>query len=110
MYGQKSDTTTWTRYEKKEVELKGLKVRVCSHAWEKISGWCKAADSEVSGMGMVKRVGSVFTVYDAHLLEQECTGAYTELKPDALANYIQWLAKRRKRLADCRLWWHTHCN
>lgn len=88
----------------------GLSVVFSQHVWEKIYGWCRAADTEISGMGLVKKEGGVFKVYDIFLPEQECTGSSTEMNQDALAALITKLHKTKIPADHFRCWMHTHYN
>lgn len=100
-----------------------LEVHVERHVWSKMFGWCRAANSEVSGLFMVRldswgwavRNGRIepkakFTAYDVYFPEQRCSGAYTELEDAAVGKLSMRLHKKKKKLEELRGWWHTHYN
>lgn len=92
------------------VYTKGLEVNVKPGVFSKMFGWCKAADSEVSGLFLVKKEAQRFLIYDAFILPQECTSAATELDPQGIAKLMAELHKKKIPLSDLRGWWHTHYN
>lgn len=85
-------------------------VIVQSHVWKKIHGWCKAAKSEVSGLGLVRLTSKGMEVYDVFLPKQKCSSGYTELDDLATPKLITRLHKTKRRTEDLRFWWHTHYN
>lgn len=93
-----------------ELDAKHLKVLIERHCWQKMNGWCKAASSEVSGMGLAKIVDGSFVVYDVFLPKQYCSSGYTELDDRANARLQQRLYRMGKDLTHYRFWWHTHYN
>jgi hypothetical protein len=88
-----------------------IKVLIERHVWQKIHGWCKAANSEVSGWALVcKDEKGNFVAYDAFLPKQQCSSGYTDIDDDAAAKLRYKLFKKGKPLEHFRLWWHTHYN
>lgn len=98
-----------------------IKVHVERHVWSKMHGWCKAANSEVSGLFMVRlkewewqfkdgkiQPKALFEAYDIYFPEQKCTAAFTELAETSVAKLSMRLHKKKKKLEDLRGWWHTH--
>lgn len=85
-------------------------VIVQDHVWKKIHGWCKAARSEVSGLGLVRLTDRGMEVYDVFLPKQKCSSGYTELDELATPRLITKLHKTKRRTQDLRFWWHTHFN
>ena len=88
----------------------GIKVHIEKHAWNKMHGWCKAAESEVSGVGLCTVKGSIFTVYDVFFPKQYCSGSYTEIDDAALLKLNYHVHKNKKNVEDIKFWWHTHYN
>lgn len=88
----------------------GVRVVFKNSVWEKIFGWCRAADTEISGMGLVKKDGGVFTVYDIFLPKQECSSASTEMDQGSLADLMIFLHKNKIPQDHMRCWMHTHYN
>src|SRR4051812_27249037 len=80
------------------------------HVWHKMMGWCKAAKSEVSGMGLCKIVKGSFVVYDVFFPLQYGSSGYTELDDRALAKLQIALYNKKIPANHFRFWWHTHYN
>ncbi len=93
------------------IEIKApLECHLEEHVWKKMMGWCKAAKSEVSGMGLCVIEKGVFRVYDVFFpLQYDSTG-YTELDDRALAKLQIGLYKKKVPSNHFRFWWHTHYN
>lgn len=85
-------------------------VEIAPSVWDDIYGWCKAAKSEVSGLGIVERDGGEFVVTDAFLLDQVCGSGSTEIDTDAIAKLQFDLHKKKIPQSALRFWWHTHYN
>lgn len=77
---------------------------------KKIQYWADAADGEVSGLGIVEVENGRYVVRDVFILEQECSGADTELKPEAISKLITDIIKAGKDPAKLKFWWHSHVN
>lgn len=89
----------------------GVKLYIQKHCWEKMHGWCKAANSEVSGLGLAQIVDGIFVVSDVFLPKQYCSGAATELDDIAKGALNYHLYQKNKRYPKMvRIWWHTHYN
>ncbi len=93
------------------IQNKGLEVSIKQEAWDKVMGWCRAAESEVSGLGLVKvdDAGKLM-IYDALLLDQTASGASTILNKTAITDLMAKLHKDEVPLSHLKLWWHTHYN
>lgn len=79
--------------------------------WHKMSGWCKAANCEVSGLGLIRDDGSHYTVYDVFLPPQYGATGFTELDQDGIAQLMMDINRKSpERLKDLKYWWHTHYN
>lgn len=89
---------------------KGVKIRMRKEVYDSMIGWCRAADCEVSGLGLVRQIGHEFLIYDIWLPLQEGSGSTTELDQGSIAWIMQECHKRGSPLADLRFWWHTHYN
>lgn len=87
-----------------------IKVHIERHAWNKMYGWCKAARSEVSGMGLVSIIDDTFVVTDVFLPKQYCSSGYTELDDVANSKLQERLIRRGTDMKQYRFWWHTHYN
>lgn len=90
-----------------------VKVFIEKHAWAKMHGWCKAAQSEVSGWGVVyKDEDGNFVVYDVFLPKQQCSSGYTDIDDDAAARlrFKKYRGGKGIPMDHWRFWWHTHYN
>ncbi len=94
----------------KELTAPHIEVHMERHVWDKMYGWCKAARSEVSGMGLVKIVDGKFIVYDAFLPKQYCSSGYTEIDDISNSKLQERLIRKGQEMTHFRFWWHTHYN
>lgn len=76
---------------------------------DRIMRWARAADGEVSGLGVLKvnAKKSEIELVRVDILKQECTGASTELDDAAVAKY---LFERDQDHQEVRFWWHSHAD
>lgn len=86
------------------------KILIAKDLMDKMFGWANAAKGEVSGMGLVRRAGDIFTIYDVFILPQESDAGYTELDRDGLAKLSMDLHKKGAAVKDLRFWWHSHAD
>lgn len=104
---------TWNKEDdvvKQDSFTKGLKVEIDEKSWDTLFGWCRAATSEVSGMGLIKKDGSTFSIYDVFLPKQTCHHSGTTLTEEGKALLQGELHKKKIPGSNLRLWWHTHYN
>lgn len=87
-----------------------IEIHIEKHCWQRMHGWCQAANTEVGGNGLAKWEGNIIRVYDVFLPKQYCTGAYTELDDRANSKLQGKLMDRGQNMDDFRFWWHTHYN
>lgn len=85
-----------------------LSVVLDGKVWDNIYGWCRATKSECSGMGLVKKDGGTFRVYEAFLPEQKCTSVGTKITPKGRNDMMVEIVKRKLPGSDLKFWWHTH--
>ena len=90
--------------------LEKAEVFLPEHVYAKMFGYIDAVDGEISGMGEVQRVGSVYTVMDIWLLKQECTGASTSIDAVSLADLRAEVYGQGRAQNGFQLWWHSHAN
>lgn len=84
-----------------------MQVQIPRKVYEKIMHWINKSDKEVGGFGRVTwhPTTGVFWVEDAHLVEQEVSGATVDLDP----NGVNRLAfKTRGQPGELKWWWHSH--
>lgn len=84
-------------------------IKVWSSVLAKISLWTRlSSPNEVSGIGLVKKVGSVFEVYAVFLLKQKVTSADSDLDEQEVMKLMADLNKKGIPTEDLRFWWHSH--
>ncbi len=103
-------TKRYTAVKEVKAKTQGFKVRIEHHVRRKIHGWCKAATSEVSGVGLVEKKGSEFLIYDAVILPQKCSSGFTQLDEGEVDKFLMRLRRRGGAINDMKFWWHTHYN
>lgn len=103
----------------------GIKVHIEKSAWKNMYGWCRAATTEVSGLGLATLHDGVFTVSRVFFPEQMCSRGYTELIKDGQSRLINHLTMKHLAKFDndaikmiesgekapgelLKFWWHTH--
>lgn len=86
-----------------------LSIHVDDEVWQKVMYWIDKSPVEISGLGKVvydERSG-IFRVIDAFLVDQENSGAETEMQDSAVAKLMYETHKQPGRLC---WWWHSHVN
>lgn len=79
-------TTDVTQIETSaQLQACGLELQIEGRAWDKLMGYCRATNLEVSGFMLMVRDGNVMTIKDAYIVEQECTSTSTEMSSTAIA-------------------------
>ena len=87
-----------------------LKVEIEKSVNEDIFGWCRAANSECSGMGLATMQNGVIRVTKAFFPKQYCSAGYTELDWRSLGKLRYHLHNKNVDPILLRWWWHTHYN
>ncbi len=87
-------------------------VRLNYNAYSKLRGYINNVENEVGGLGSVFIKGQSLIVKDIFLIEQEVSGASTNLSADGLAKFYQERLKANKKddMGSYKLWWHSHYN
>lgn len=90
----------------------GFQVHIEKTCWERMHGWCKAASSECSGMGLayIDHAEKRIVVYDVFFPKQYCSPGYTEIDDRAQGKLVYRLHKQNVDPTHFRFWWHTHYN
>ncbi len=79
-----------------------------SESYAKICNWVDLCSKEISGLGTIEiREDSIY-VDQVYLLDQEVTGADTDIDSVAIAKLLGNLPKSSKN--RLRFWWHSHVN
>jgi len=86
-----------------------MKFLIDSKVYAKVMYLVQKCDKEISGLGRVKIEGNTVRIVDMVLLEQEVTGATTDITPDAVSKAL-FDAYKDGGLAKGELlwWWHSH--
>src|SRR5665213_1998913 len=80
-------------------------------AMKKVMYYAQAADGEVSGLGIIEKdAEGKYVVTEVFLLDQECTGADTEINPEAISSLMITLMQANKDPGKLKFWWHSHVN
>lgn len=87
------------------------KLFIMPECMKRITYYTEAADGEVSGLGTIKKDEKGLLIIDkVFLLDQECSGADTEIKPEAIHNLMYDLIKIGDDPGRIKFWWHSHDN
>lgn len=86
-----------------------LRLLIPRKSYNKIMGYAKACDQEISGFADVeyKQDESAFVVGQVYLLEQEVGPAETEMTEEAVSQLMLKFINEGKTQMP-RLWWHSH--
>jgi len=85
-------------------------VFITPSAKQKLDLYIELAEGEISGLGTVTRLGNDFLMTEVHLLEQECTGASTELSSEDVSKFLLQAVRAGLDPATIKLWWHSHAS
>lgn len=80
-------------------------VNILPEVYQKIMFWVDECDKEISGFGKVVVKDGAYWVIEAYLLEQEVSGATTDIDAVALGKLMAETIKERGHL---NFWWHSH--
>lgn len=76
--------------------------------WERLLGWTRATDREVSGLGQLEIRDGKLRVSRLYLPPQVSNAIETELQPRGLATLMLDLVSSGSDPLSLRLWWHSH--
>lgn len=83
-------------------------LRFTPYAWAKLRYIQEIGDTEVSFMALTKRP-ELNLVVDVLMVPQECSQAFTEFKPDGLADFFERMVDAGHHPEEFgRIWCHTH--
>jgi len=83
-------------------------VFITPSAKQKLDLYIELAEGEISGLGTVTRLGNDFLITEVHLLEQECTGASTDLSAEDVSRFLLESVRTGLDPSQLKLWWHSH--
>lgn len=95
----------------KEVRTKFTTLYIDPTVMKRIMYYTQAADGEVSGLGtLIKDEKGRHVVNRVFLLEQESSGADTELNSEAISKLMTTMIGKNEDPATLKFWWHSHAN
>jgi len=95
--------------EAKEVRTKFTTLYVDPTVLKRIQYYAQAAEGEVSGLGtVIKDDKGRMVVNRVYLLEQESSGADTELNSEAISKLMTDMIGKNEDPAQLKFWWHSH--
>ena len=83
---------------------------ITSNALEKLALYVELSSHEISGLGFVDSSGDNLIITDVFILRQRCFHSYTELLPEAVAEFMLDAVNAGKDPETIKLWWHSHAN
>ena len=90
-----------------------IKVKFNLHAWRKMLLYAKeAADSEISGLGIVSIKDGVPFVEDVFTVKQRASRGFVSLDQEAISKLITEKVSKGDFAftGKLRMWWHSHCD
>ena len=78
-----------------QLQACGLELCITRHAWDKLIGYCRATDLEVSGFMLLERDGNLLMVSDVYIPHQVCTSTSTEMDSTSIAKLQLELYKKK---------------
>lgn len=97
--------------EAKEVRTKFTTLYIDPIVFKRIHYYAQAAEGEVSGLGtVVKDEKGRMVVNRVYLLEQESSGADTELNSEAISKLMTDMIGKNEDPAQLKFWWHSHAS
>lgn len=105
----------WSWFKKKEldervVQFPDVQVIINREAYEKLKSFVLSVNTEITGLGIVKRKGDIFYIPEIFLLEQIVSSASAELDPVAIAKLMNRLIKEQRDPSKLKFWWHSHAS
>lgn len=79
-------------------------------ARQKIDKYIELAEGEVSGFGLVDRIGKNFLVSQIYIHEQEASAADVDINSKVLAKFQYEIIKNGLPPETIKLWWHSHAD
>jgi len=86
------------------------KVYIDPICYQEIMYYVDKCDKEVGGLGRVKKVGNDFYVSKVYLLDQEVSGASTDLDAEAVAKCMFETQNDEELHGELAFQWHSHVN
>jgi hypothetical protein len=83
-------------------------VFITPEAKRKLDSYIRLCNLEISGLGIVTKLGVNLLVEDVFIFSQEVSAAHTDLDSGAIAMFLTELITRGVETKDVNLWWHSH--
>jgi hypothetical protein len=97
--------------QEKEVRTKFTTLYIDPTVMKRIMYYTQAADGEVSGLGtLIKDDKGRYVVNKVFLLEQESSGADTELNSESISKLMTDMINKNEDPSTLKFWWHSHAN
>jgi hypothetical protein len=86
------------------------KIYIDSEAWVRMNLYVECCPTEIGGLGLGKKIGSVFHLEEVFILEQNVTEHDTLISYNDLARFLFEFVNGGGDPARIRVWWHSHVN
>jgi hypothetical protein len=83
-------------------------VFITPEAKRKLDSYIRLCNLEISGLGIVTKLGVDLLVEDVFIFPQEVSAAHTDLDSGAIAMFLTELITKGVETKDIKLWWHSH--
>lgn len=92
--------------------MSSIEVDISRDAKRRLDLFIKKCDKEISGFGEVEHNPETgrFLITQIHLLEQECSGASTDIDAKTISKMLTEAVRRDLPVEKLKLWWHSHVN
>lgn len=87
------------------------KVSITPGALERLNGYIAVAEGEISGLGVVDKVGpKEFVITEVLIFKQECSPSESNFNNDGLAEFLTQAIREGQDIGCLKCWWHSHAN
>jgi len=87
-----------------------MKLILTNNAYLKIKYYIECTNLEISGLGKSTFDGENIIVEDIMIFKQECSPASTVLDDKNQAQFINQVMKKKQKIEDWNVWWHSHAD
>lgn len=86
------------------------RVRISPKAWRRMLLYVDCCETEVGGLGIGTKEGTLFNLEEVVLLDQWVTGSDVLLSPGGLARFLYEFVESGGDPGRIKVWWHSHVN
>lgn len=87
------------------------KVSITPGALERLNGYIAVAEGEISGLGVVEKIGpKEFLITEVLIFKQECSSSESTFDNDGLAEFLTQAITQGRDIGRFKCWWHSHAN